>query len=327
MSSSLKTKKLILDKIKRNSNIGEDENSQELAYLAGYNVSVCSTNQTFANTFLLESVLSVVHHGSNSTVYETVYKGNSFVFKRIQLSGLASKDVKVLRVIDTHQGSSHPNVVNFYYHCIEYDEENKLWLNLFMEKCAKGNLRNWLKNYGPHSNIHVKKVMFLNICKGLQYIHSKSLIHRDLKPENILLDENHICKVADLGLSTMIEDDFFNKNTTIIKGSPIYAAPEKLTSNSFGKPTDIFSLGMIWMELLCNFESNCQKCSAMNALREIDWNILFFDQPIIRKARVLPATILANYPDQGELILKMTEHDPGARPDIDQVIQIIELSS
>jgi serine/threonine protein kinase len=344
MGSNLEEKKLILREIMNGFTIDEKDDviisrrqqlNKELAYLDRYTVSV--SKETFADVFMRESVLSVLGRGCQGIVYETVYgtvNGNvPFVFKRVPLSRIISKDVKTLREIDNHKDLSHPNVVQFYFHCIEFDQANLLWLNLFMEKCANGDLYEWLKkNAGPNSSYDVKKKMFLQICSGLKYIHSKKidsklLIHRDLKPKNILLDSNNDCKIADLGLSRLVEDDFRNQYVTRAIGTPGYAAPEKMASNNYGRPADIFSLGMIWMEFLCIFPGDTQRYSAMNDLREVDVRILRDGLPEKKKPRVISATIITNHPNQAELILKMTEHNPDARPDIDQVIQVVQNSN
>lgn len=63
---------------------------------------------------------------------------------------------------------------------------------------------------------------FQQIISGVEYCHSYKVVHRDLKPENLLLDGDLNVKIADFGLSNMIQDGFFLKTSC---GSPNYAAP------------------------------------------------------------------------------------------------------
>lgn len=68
---------------------------------------------------------------------------------------------------------------------------------------------------------------FQQIISGVEYCHNHRVVHRDLKPENLLLDMKRNCvKIADFGLSTMMQDGEFLKTSC---GSPNYAAPEVIS--------------------------------------------------------------------------------------------------
>ena len=90
--------------------------------------------------------------------------------------------------------------------------------------------------------------ILFNICEGLKYAHSKSIIHQDLKLQNILLKEG-IPKISDWGLSKVSTIS----GTSLLGGyTPLYAAPEQI-SKKFGKKdarTDIWQLGVIFYEIV-----------------------------------------------------------------------------
>lgn len=71
----------------------------------------------------------------------------------------------------------------------------------------------------------------------------------DIKPQNILLDENFNAKVADFGLSKLIDRDQ-SKVMTMMRGTPGYLAPEWLTSQITEK-VDVYSFGVVVMEVIC----------------------------------------------------------------------------
>ena len=90
--------------------------------------------------------------------------------------------------------------------------------------------------------------IIFNVCEGLKYAHSKSIIHQDLKPHNILLKEG-LPKISDWGLSKVA-----TTSGTSLKGgyTPLYAAPEQI-SKKLGKKnsrTDIWQVGVLFYEII-----------------------------------------------------------------------------
>jgi len=84
---------------------------------------------------------------------------------------------------------------------------------------------------------------------AVDYTHRHKIVHRDLKPENLLLDEDLNVKIADFGLSNLLEDGKFLKTSC---GSPNYAAPEVIAGRVYAGPeVDIWSCGVILYVLLC----------------------------------------------------------------------------
>src|SRR5579871_3595522 len=84
---------------------------------------------------------------------------------------------------------------------------------------------------------------------AVDYTHRHKIVHRDLKPENLLLDKDLNVKIADFGLSNLLEDGKFLKTSC---GSPNYAAPEVIAGRVYAGPeVDIWSCGVILYVLLC----------------------------------------------------------------------------
>lgn len=91
--------------------------------------------------------------------------------------------------------------------------------------------------------------MFQQIVSGIEYCHFHQVVHRDLKPENLLLDQYNHVKIADFGLSNMMEDGMFLRTSC---GSPNYAAPEVIAGYMYSGPeVDVWSCGVILYALLC----------------------------------------------------------------------------
>eukprot|EP01083_Nonionella_stella_P019974 55427_1 len=107
------------------------------------------------------------------------------------------------------------------------------------------------------------------ICTGLHTVHSKDIIHIDLKPENIYITQDYILKLGDFGISVNLQK---NANCTPrskaeyrvqCSGDPIYIAPELMNfdrtlTHNINTKTDIFSLGIILLELICDIKAPSQ---------------------------------------------------------------------
>ncbi|KAF3795394.1 SNF1-related protein kinase catalytic subunit alpha [Nymphaea thermarum] len=87
------------------------------------------------------------------------------------------------------------------------------------------------------------------IISGVEYCHRNMVVHRDLKLENILLDSKCNVKIADFGVSNIIQNVHFLKTSF---GSPNYAAPEVISGKLYAGPeVDVWSCGVILYALLC----------------------------------------------------------------------------
>lgn len=87
------------------------------------------------------------------------------------------------------------------------------------------------------------------VSKGVAKAHEKGIIHRDLKPANIMITTDEVVKILDFGIAKLIYQKGKTKSG-IIMGTPGYLAPEQAKGDSIGPYTDIWSLGVIFYEML-----------------------------------------------------------------------------
>lgn len=103
------------------------------------------------------------------------------------------------------------------------------------------------------STLETRLNIFRQVCHALEYLHDKGFIHSDLKSSNILIDESGTPRVLDFGIAKELQSI-----GEAVEGSPFelrmmtgaYAAPEWRQSGIVGKSTDVYSLGVIFHELL-----------------------------------------------------------------------------
>lgn len=117
----------------------------------------------------------------------------------------------------------HKNLVRLLGFCIEDDH----WL-LVYELMKNGALSDFLFKEGETPSWSYRSDMVVGIARGLLYLHEEcetQIIHCDIKPQNVLLDANYNVKIADFGLSKLLNKDQTRTNTHA-RGTTGYMAPE-----------------------------------------------------------------------------------------------------
>ncbi|WP_444911538.1 protein kinase domain-containing protein [Microbulbifer sp. PAAF003] len=205
---------------------------------------------------------------------------------------------------------NHPNIVRLYDVL-----EEKHNIALVMELVEGVTLKEWMRETSP--TLAEKLDLLMQICQGLGKAHCLGIIHRDLKPENILVTDDGIAKITDFGIAKALDCDQQLTREDHIAGSVQAMSPEQLQGAKLDARSDLFSLGSIAYELLCNekpFERG-------------EMGALAFAQQITTKPHTPPQKTWPEIPRPLIALLdRLLAKRPEQRPDsAQQVFEALEL--
>ncbi|KAI4327938.1 hypothetical protein L6164_020344 [Bauhinia variegata] len=189
----------------------------------------------------------IIGCGGFGTVYKlSMDDGNVFALKRIVklnegFDRFFERELEILGSI------KHRYLVNLRGYC--NSPTSKL---LIYDYLAGGSLDEALHEKSEQLDWDSRLNIIMGAAKGLAYLHhdcSPRIIHRDIKSSNILLDGNLDARVSDFGLAKLLEDEE-SHITTIVAGTFGYLAPEYMQSGRATEKTDVYSFGVLVLEVL-----------------------------------------------------------------------------
>lgn len=179
--------------------------------------------------------------GYSATVYQaTDLAMNREVALKVIPSGLIAAE-RVRREIQTAASLNHPNIVTVH----DFIETPDYYV-VVMELVKGATLRHALRRKG---RIPWQKAVYVasQVAEALKEAHAHEIIHRDIKPENIMITRDGRIKLADFGISVLIQRGNHERRAS---GTPGYMSPEQLTGRYVDETTDLFALGVVLYEML-----------------------------------------------------------------------------
>ncbi|MBL7135975.1 MAG: protein kinase [Candidatus Marinimicrobia bacterium] len=137
----------------------------------------------------------------------------------------------------------HTNICTIY----EIDETDDHQLFMAMS-CYDGETLKQKIEHGPLPFKEASSIVY-QIVQGLAKTHEKGIIHRDIKPANIMITNDGVVKILDFGLAKLTGRTMLTKEGTTL-GTISYMSPEQTRGDSVDHRTDIWSLGIIFYEML-----------------------------------------------------------------------------
>ncbi|KAJ0983258.1 hypothetical protein J5N97_011513 [Dioscorea zingiberensis] len=226
--------------------IPHDTNPEEITSVESILFDL-STLRTATANFSEENKLG---QGGFGSVYKgTLQNGREIAVKRLSAgSGQGIGELKNELVLVAKL--QHRNLVRLLGVCLEEEEKMLIYeyvpnrsLDTILFDSIKREQLDWGRRYKIISGI----------ARGLLYLHEDSqlkIIHRDLKASNILLDEDMNAKISDFGLARLFGGDQTGGTTSRVVGTFGYMAPEYAMRGQFSAKSDIFSFGVLVLEIL-----------------------------------------------------------------------------
>ncbi|EXB89238.1 Putative receptor protein kinase ZmPK1 [Morus notabilis] len=188
-----------------------------------------------------------IGRGAGGIVYKAVLSDNRVAAVK-KLKDTSQGEVEFLAEVSTIGRLNHMNLIEMWGYCAEgkhrilvyeYMEHGSLAENL------ASNVLDWKKRFE----------IALGTAKGLAYLHDECLewiLHCDIKPQNILLGSNYQPKVADFGLSKLLNRGELGKYSSFsrIRGTRGYMAPEWVYNLPITSKVDVYSYGIVVLEIL-----------------------------------------------------------------------------
>ncbi|XP_038985300.1 receptor protein kinase TMK1-like [Phoenix dactylifera] len=199
------------------------------------------------------SEVNILGRGGFGTVYKgELHDGSMIAVKRMETGVMGSKGLNEFKSeISVLTKVRHRNLVSLLGYCLEENERILVYEHM-PQGTLSHHLFDWMELELKPLEWKKRLTIALDVARGVEYLHSlanQTFIHRDLKPSNILLGDNMRAKVADFGLVRLAPED--NRSIeTRLAGTFGYLAPEYAVMGRVTTKADVFSFGVILMELI-----------------------------------------------------------------------------
>ncbi|MCD9644074.1 mitogen activated protein kinase [Datura stramonium] len=294
---------------------------------AGNMVISIQVLKNVTNNFSEENILG---QGGFGTVYKgELHDGTKIAVKRMENGIITGKGLAEFKSeIAVLTKVRHRHLVGLLGYCLDGNE--KLLVYEYMPQgTLSRHLFNWAEEGLKPLEWTKRLTIALDVARGVEYLHSlahQSFIHRDLKPSNILLGDDMRAKVADFGLVRLAPEGKGSIETRIA-GTFGYLAPEYAVTGRVTTKVDVFSFGVILMELITGRKA-LDESQPEESMHLVTWfRRMHLNKDTFRKA-IDPAIdlseeTLASVSTVAELAGHCSAREPYQRPDMGHAVNVL----
>nr|XP_048319450.1 probable LRR receptor-like serine/threonine-protein kinase At1g06840 [Ziziphus jujuba var. spinosa] len=270
------------------------------------------------------NITTQVGQGGYGKVYKGILADGTIVAIKRAQQGSMQGEKEFYTEIELLSRVHHRNLVSLAGYCDEEDEQM-----LVYEFMPNGSLQSLLSaRFQSSLAFSMRLRIASDSAKGILYLHTEAdppIIHRDIKANNILLDSKFTAKVSDFGISKLapVSDGKgvgIEQISTVVKGTPGYLDPEYFFTNKLTERSDVYSLGIVFLELLTGkppishgrniVREVITACQSGEMLSIVDKNMGPYDPECLKKFM--------------ELALKCSQEVTSARPSMLEVVRELE---
>ncbi|XP_050288754.1 cysteine-rich receptor-like protein kinase 25 isoform X5 [Quercus robur] len=252
-------------KARKKSNATNEKNSGKSDGLLSFHADASEITNVESLQFDFETIEAATNKFSDDSIigeggFGKVYKGVLPEGKEVAVKRFSMKSLQGLEEFKNEviliAKLQHKNLVRLLGCGIEGEE--KLLVYEFMHNKS---LDNFIFDSKRKLQLDWKTYYDIinGIARGLLYLHEDSrlkIIHRDLKPSNVLFDHNMVAKISDFGMARIFSENQNIANTKRIAGTYGYMAPEYAMEGIFSVKSDVFSFGVILLEIISGKRSS-----------------------------------------------------------------------
>ncbi|CAL5408502.1 unnamed protein product [Camellia sinensis] len=281
-----------------------------------------ATIQVATNNFSDDNKIG---EGGFGSVYKGILSnGQEIAVKRLSRnSGQGAEEFKNEVVLVAKL--QHRNLVRLLGFCLEGEEKILIYefvpnksLDYFLFDPQEQEKFDWSKRY---------KIIG-GIARGMLYLHEDSrlrIIHRDLKVSNVLLDGDMNAKISDFGMARIFGVDQTQGNTNRVVGTFGYMSPEYAMHGQFSVKSDVFSFGVLVLEIISSKKNNTfYQSECAEDLLSYAWKLWREERPL----ELMDSTLEGSY-SRNEVIrcihigLLCVQEDPDARPSMATIVVML----
>ncbi|OAY73407.1 putative leucine-rich repeat receptor-like protein kinase IMK3 [Ananas comosus] len=279
------------------------------------------------STFTADDLLCATAEIMGKSTYGTVYKATLEDGSQVAVKRLREKIAKNQKEFETEVNAigkvRHPNLLALRAYYLGPKGEKLL----VFDYMPRGSLAAFLHARGPDTPIDwpMRMNIAIGVARGLHHLHTDvNMVHGNLTSSNILLDAEGSPKIADYGLSRLMSAAA-NSNAIATAGALGYRAPELSKLKKASAKTDVYSLGVVLLELLTGKPAG-ETTNGLDLPQWVasvvkeEWTNEVFDLELMRE----PAETGDELVNTLKLALHCVDPLPAARPDVHEVLRQLE---